>query len=96
MKKFILSVALLATALTFTSCEKSVQNVDASKLDNTTHKCWKVTMKVYGVKATDYIWATEQTLVKTLQAEQEYAGIKSTYAATGKSKEQCEDAMLDD
>ena len=94
MKKFILSAVVLATALLFTSCEKSIQNIDPSKLDNTTFKCWKVTMKVHGVTVTDYMWATERILVESLQAEQKYAGINSTYAPTSKNEKQCTEAML--
>lgn len=72
MKKVFFAFACLC-ALVLTSCEKDVMSIDASKLDNTTEKCWMytITISAAGVSgsATDnFVWCTERVAVETMQA----------------------------
>lgn len=68
MKKIFFAIFALA-ALALTSCEKkgvNVMDVDASKLDGTTAKCWKYTIKEF--QETSYVWCTEKELVELFQS----------------------------
>lgn len=99
MKKIFTFIAVAAMALSFSACKKSVSNLDPSKLDDTTEKCWKATIKASaaGHTGTDesYYWCTERTLVIHLQkTEQISSSVKCSYEAAPKYKDEksCDDA----
>lgn len=99
MKKIFTFIALAAMALSFSACKKGVTNLDPSKLDDTTEKCWKATFKASaaGHSGTDYsyYWCTERALVIHLQkTEQISSAIKCSYEAAPKYKDEmsCDDA----
>ena len=85
---------VLAVALFTASCgEDKPQEIDLSKLDNTTAKCWEITVKVMGIPVTTYAWGTEREVVGAVQLSQEYVGksIKLTWKEnSAKSEEACE------
>ena len=70
MKKILFAIFAVA-ALAMTSCENKgmdIMSLDVTKLDNTTLKCWKYTVKNSGfVDGTLYAWDTEANVVKVLQ-----------------------------
>ena len=100
MKKIFTFIAVAAMALSFSACKKSVSNIDPSKLDDTTEKCWKVTYsgKAAGHSYSEdkYAWATERALVISLQKTEQYAGgsLKCSYqgASQYKDEESCYNA----
>lgn len=79
MKKTIFAVVAVM-ALLFTSCEKNVKNIDASKLDNTVNKCWKITFSKFGVSASSYMWCTERECVEALQTSSAWASVNASYS----------------
>ena len=93
MKKILFAIFAVA-ALALTSCEGkgvNVMDIDASKLDNTTPKCWKYTIKEF--KETSYIWCTERELVELFQSYNKsgYSGLTVHYKeASATDKEACE------
>lgn len=44
-----------------------VRDIDPSKCDDTTEKCWKYTISYAGASASAYIWCTEKIVVEALQ-----------------------------
>ena len=71
MKKIQLALMCAVVAVLF-ACKPngvSVKDMDATKLDNTTAKCWAYTI-VYsdGTTTEGYFWGTEQATVLYLQA----------------------------
>jgi hypothetical protein len=72
MKKIFYSIFAVA-ALALTSCAAgggaNILDLDASKCDDTTEKCWKYTAKhdATGVSADTYLWATEKAVVEAAQ-----------------------------
>ncbi|MGM9825983.1 MAG: hypothetical protein ACI3Z8_06050 [Paludibacteraceae bacterium] len=70
MKKIQLALMCAVVAVLF-ACKPngvSVKDMDATKLDNTTAKCWGYTLIYSDGKTTDgYMWGTEQHVVKYLQ-----------------------------
>ena len=71
MKKIQLALMCAVVAVLF-ACKPngvSVKDMDATKLDNTTAKCWAYTLIYSDGKKTDgYLWGTEQYVVTYLQA----------------------------
>lgn len=68
MKK-ILFAMLAVAGLALVGCEDkgvNVMDIDASKLDSITEKCWKYTIKEF--KETSYIWCSEKELVELFQS----------------------------
>ena len=70
MKKIQLALMCAVVAVLF-ACKPngvSVKDMDATKLDNTTAKCWAYTLIYSDGKTTDgYLWGTEQYCVSYLQ-----------------------------
>ena len=69
MKKIFYSIFAVA-ALALTSCASGGANVldmDPSKCDDTTEKCWKYTISYAGYSADAYIWGTEAEVVEYLK-----------------------------
>ena len=71
MKKIFLSFFAVA-ALALTSCgggagAANVLDMDASKCDDTTEKCWKYTASYAGVDVDAHLWGTEKLVVETIQ-----------------------------
>jgi hypothetical protein len=99
MKKILFAIFAVA-ALAMTSCENKgmdIMSLDVTKLDNTTLKCWKYTVKNSGfVDGTLYAWDTEANVVKVLQKVYETSQLNHrkpilTYEATADTdKESCE------
>ena len=98
MKKIFYSIFAVA-ALALTSCAGGAGGVnpldlDASKCDNETEKCWKYTVSVAGVSEDAYVWGTEKYVVEILQTaykgSAEAAGISVSLAETaGDDAESC-------
>ena len=44
-----------------------VRDIDPSKCDDTTDKCWKYTISYAGASASAYVWCTEKIVVEALQ-----------------------------
>ena len=87
MKKIFFSIFAVA-ALALTSCAggagaANVLDMDASKCDDTTEKCWKYTLTYAGVSADAYAWGTEKTVVEIIQAAAVSDGYTATMEATG-------------
>ena len=56
------------TIKSFTTLKvNNVLDIDPSKCDDTTEKCWKYTVSYVGVSASAYFWGTEKTIVELLQ-----------------------------
>jgi len=98
MKKILFAIFAVA-ALALTSCENGmdIMSLDASKLDNTTMKCWKWTVKNSGfMDGTVYVWDTEANVVVVLQEVYKTSQLNNrkpilTYEATSDAdKESCE------
>ena len=70
MKKIQLALMCAVVAVLF-ACKPngvSVKDIDATKLDNTTPKCWAYTIVYSDGKTTEaYLWGTEQEIVLYLQ-----------------------------
>lgn len=99
MKKVIFMM-LACIGLLFASCKgkgNSVEDIDASKLDNTVEKCWKITYSLKGHSASSYLWATEQVAVLAMQYALDQAGMGSyKYSEVSASdKDSCEDKNED-
>ena len=47
---------------------KDDEEIDPNTLDNTTQKCWEVTVNYGSTTLTEYLWMTERELVVTMQA----------------------------
>ena len=95
MKKIFLALMCVA-ALAMVSCDNSkdpnksgtnVKDVDVTKLDATTEKCWAVgtTAKVNDISdaVTNYYWGTEKAIVEEAQDElKEYEEMCKQYGLT--------------
>lgn len=92
MKKFSLML-LCVVGLAFTACEPNVENLDPSKLDDTTERCWAITYTLYGVSATTYTWGTEAVIAYSVKESQELVGVgKYSYEeANANDAEACHD-----
>lgn len=95
MKKIFFSIFAVA-ALALTSCAggagaANVLDMDASKCDDTTEKCWVYTVSYAGVDADTHLWGTEKFLVETIQkAYGTLSGYKVTLSpADADSMEAC-------
>jgi hypothetical protein len=55
---------------------EDVRDMDPSKCDDTTEKCWKYTVSYAGYSVDAYVWGTEKYVVETLQ--QAYVGISDS------------------
>lgn len=99
MKK--IQIALMCTFMTLLfACQPqngvSVLDIDATKLDNTTAKCWAYTLIYSDGKKTDgFMWGTEQETVIKLQTIIQNAQLTManepqdiTYRADGTKDEQ--------
>lgn len=65
---------------------------DYSKYDNTTEKCWEVTVKIYNMEVVTYIWCTERQLVQEFdKTNQQY-----TYHAAQPNDENSCEALNED
>lgn len=86
MKKIFFSIFAVA-ALALTSCAgaggANVLDMDPSKCDDTTEKCWKYTLTYAGVSADTYLWGTEKVVVEAIQAAAVIDGYTATMEATG-------------
>jgi hypothetical protein len=98
MKKILFTIFAVA-ALALTSCENKgldIMSLDASKLDNTTFKCWKWTVKNSGfMDGTVYVWDTEANVVVVLQEVYKTSQLNKrkpiiTYEATSDDTDNCE------
>ena len=89
MKKFAVAMMCAMVALSFTSCQKDVEEMDLNKCDKTTNKCWHYTVKYTGESTDTYMWGTEYDIVLILKQAQKAASIlgydaKVTYKAASK------------
>ena len=87
MKKIFYSIFAVA-ALALTSCAggagaANVLDMDASKCDDTTEKCWKYTLTYAGVSTDAHLWGTEKSVVEAIQATAVIDGYTATMEATG-------------
>jgi hypothetical protein len=96
MKKIFYSIFAVA-ALALTSCAGAggvnPLDLDASKCDDKTEKCWKYTVSVAGVSEDAYVWGTEKYVVEVLQTAYKgsaAAGVSVSLAETaGDDAESC-------
>ena len=105
MKKIQLALMCAVVAVLF-ACKPngvSVMDMDATKLDNTTEKCWAYTIVYSDGQTTEaYLWGTEQEIVLYLQIvikNAEYTAANEpkdiTYQADGtKDKQSCMDKNM--
>ncbi len=104
-KKFYLALICVASMIMFVACKngdvvkgKTIDNIDASTLDDKTEKCWEITASKGEVSETTYEWGTEQEIVMWLQEEQAIAGGLVTFsykANSAKTEEACEEKNFD-
>ncbi len=99
MKKVVFMM-LACIGLLFASCKSngnSVEDIDASKLDNTVEKCWKITYSYMGQSASEYVWCTEKVAVLSMQYALDEVGVGSyKYSeANAKDEDSCEDKNED-
>ena len=98
MKKIQLALMCAVVAVLF-ACKPngvSVKDMDATKLDNTTAKCWAYTIVYSDGQTTEaYLWGTEQEIVLKLQTvikNAEYTAANEpkdiTYQADGTKDDQ--------
>lgn len=98
MKKYIFAL-MCAASMLFVSCNggTDVSQVDVNTLDNTTVKCWEVTMTVNSLTTTQFAWMTERMLVEQLQfqvnmSKQANVEMKATYKqANANTEDACEE-----
>lgn len=55
------------------------QPKDYEQYDNSTFKCWKVTIKSYGTELVNYVWSSERVLVKTMDESAQIGKFTYTY-----------------
>lgn len=78
-QKLFIALLCMAGVFFLGACNNGINNVnpddvDLSKLDNKTEKCWEVTRTVANVSETAYFWGTEYMLVYAMQQEQKLSG----------------------
>lgn len=83
MKKFLIFISCVTFALVVSSCKKNALTIDPNTLDNTTYRCWYVTVtqSVSGNQATTswYEYNIESRLVISLQKNKDVPGYSATY-----------------
>ena len=94
MKKLFYALLVLAGVTMFTACGNEKPNeIDLSKLDNTTNKCWQLTVKVGTQSEVSYVWGTEYMVGLAVEATRKKVGDKATISykeADAKDEDACE------
>lgn len=98
MKKFLIFISCVTITLVVSSCQKDPLTVDPYTLDNSTFKCWYVTVtqSVSGnqVSSSWYEWSHERALVISLQKNKDIPGYSASYKEAKKYSDpfDCKDA----